>query len=129
MIQWLLCNKKEAPYDRVSVCCMCGVSRGVGQATALERLEIVLGIANGMQYIHAQGMVHMDIKPDNVLLKRDNGVGCHAWAGMRGMCGVWCFDARLFGVWGPVVCDVCGNHCVGRDGHMRRVCRSNWWPL
>lgn len=35
-------------------------------------LHSALDIAKGLQYIHAAGIVHGDIKPDNILRKTDN---------------------------------------------------------
>ncbi|KAF8598864.1 WD40 repeat-like protein [Ceratobasidium sp. AG-I] len=37
----------------------------------VERYELVLGVARGVEYLHGFGMVHGDIKASNVLISRD----------------------------------------------------------
>lgn len=34
-----------------------------------EKLEIMLGIARGLDFIHTNGVLHRDIKPDNILVR------------------------------------------------------------
>ena len=38
----------------------------------LERMEIAKEIAMGLQYIHDNGIIHRDIKPNNVFLDSSN---------------------------------------------------------
>ena len=33
-----------------------------------SRLQLIDGIAQGVYYLHRQGIVHMDLKPSNILL-------------------------------------------------------------
>ncbi|CAI6011933.1 unnamed protein product [Closterium sp. NIES-65] len=34
----------------------------------LQRLDVLIGVAKGLQYLHDFGIVHRDIKPANILL-------------------------------------------------------------
>lgn len=42
------------------------------EITPLEKLRICLGIANGLNFIHTEGIVHSDLKTNNVLLKTED---------------------------------------------------------
>ncbi len=40
-----------------------------------ELLDIVAQVCRSLEYIHSQGYVHFDIKPDNILVTREQSVG------------------------------------------------------
>ncbi len=42
-----------------------------GRLPEAEAIEIILQIARGLQFAHKQGMVHRDVKPDNILITED----------------------------------------------------------
>ena len=46
----------------------------VGALPETEVVRIALGIAKGLEHAHRQGLVHRDVKPENVLLGQDGSV-------------------------------------------------------
>ena len=50
------------------------VKREGGKLPEAEALRIGREVANGLAHAHAKGLVHRDIKPDNILLGRDGAV-------------------------------------------------------
>src|SRR5262245_8320754 len=45
-----------------------------GRFSVGDALHIILACARGLQYAHENGLVHRDVKPDNVLITRDGRV-------------------------------------------------------
>lgn len=41
-----------------------------GPLTPAHAIEVALGILNAVDYLHAQGVTHHDVKPENILLSR-----------------------------------------------------------
>jgi hypothetical protein len=43
-----------------------------GPLSLVRCVDLMLQIAEGMNYLHSMGLVHRDLKPENILVKRDN---------------------------------------------------------
>ena len=46
----------------------------VGRLDATETMRVLAEAADGLQAVHGQGIVHRDVKPANILLRRDGSV-------------------------------------------------------
>ncbi|XP_059488891.1 dual serine/threonine and tyrosine protein kinase-like [Neocloeon triangulifer] len=55
--------------DRLSKDLYCGLRAGMSW---LSRLQVAVDVAEGVRFLHAQGLVHRDIKLKNVLLDEEN---------------------------------------------------------
>jgi serine/threonine-protein kinase len=50
------------------------VLAALGRLSVADALYIVLHVARGLQYAHEQGLVHRDVKPDNIFVTRKGDV-------------------------------------------------------
>lgn len=64
-------HEDELPYLAMSVCRNGSAKKLIGNAEESQVWEFILQVASGLQYLHAHGITHQDIKPDNVLINSD----------------------------------------------------------
>ena len=65
-------NFENQPYLILPYCPNGSLKRKVGYCTETEAWKILRQVASGLAYLHEQGIVHQDIKPDNILLDANN---------------------------------------------------------
>merc|ERR1719191_2106416 len=61
--------------------CSGGDMDGMGEMTPGVRAKLLYETINGIMYLHSQGIVHSDIKPENVMLSgkcNADGSSCNA---------------------------------------------------
>jgi serine/threonine protein kinase len=63
--------KDELPYLAMSVCKNGSAKRLIGKATEGDVWNFIDQVSAGLQYLHKKGIVHQDMKPDNVLINSD----------------------------------------------------------
>lgn len=56
------------PYLVMAYCENGSCYRQVGKFTEKEAWELIADVASGLAYLHAQDIIHQDIKPDNILI-------------------------------------------------------------
>ncbi|CAI7756770.1 unnamed protein product [Closterium sp. NIES-54] len=49
-------------------CCHVSLAEAACPLTLKQRLDILIGMARGFEYLHGFGIMHRDIKPTNVLI-------------------------------------------------------------
>ncbi len=62
-------------------------SLAAGRLTTAEAFRVLAHVAEGMAAVHAAGVVHRDVKPENVLVGRDGEGQVHAWLTDFGVAG------------------------------------------
>lgn len=63
--------KDELPYLAMNVCRNGSAKKLIGNITEDELWNFIEQIASGLSYLHNHGIVHQDMKPDNVLINSD----------------------------------------------------------
>jgi len=59
------------PYLVMPYCSRGSCSQLVGRATEPETWKFMRDVARGLAYLHSSNIIHMDIKPENVMIKDD----------------------------------------------------------
>jgi serine/threonine protein kinase len=63
----MLGQYERQPYLIMQYCPHGSLNKKVGKCTEDEAWQILEHVASGLAYLHEQGVVHQDIKPDNIL--------------------------------------------------------------
>ncbi|CAI7842476.1 unnamed protein product, partial [Closterium sp. NIES-53] len=67
-----------------------------------QRLDILIGVARGLEYLHSFGIVHRDIKPANILLDHNMKAKLSDFGLVRMVEGTTCQSTRVMGTPGYV---------------------------
>ncbi|MEQ3145630.1 bifunctional serine/threonine-protein kinase/formylglycine-generating enzyme family protein [Phocaeicola coprocola] len=65
------------PYLVMKYCDGGSLDKKIGKMSAEELMSAITQIANGLKYLHSQGIVHQDIKPANILIDNTSGTPCY----------------------------------------------------
>lgn len=65
------------PYLVMKFCDGGSLDKKIGKMSAEELMNAITQIANGLKYLHSQGIVHQDIKPANILIDNTSGTPCY----------------------------------------------------
>lgn len=65
------------PYLVMKFCDGGSLDKKIGKMTAEDLMDTIIQIANGLKYLHSNGIVHQDIKPANILIDNTSGKACY----------------------------------------------------
>lgn len=65
------------PYLVMKFCDGGSLDKKIGKMTAEDLMDAIIQIANGLKYLHSNGIVHQDIKPANILIDNTGGKACY----------------------------------------------------
>lgn len=65
------------PYLVMKFCDGGSLDKKIGKMTAEDLMDAIIQIANGLKYLHSNGIVHQDIKPANILIDNTSGKACY----------------------------------------------------
>ncbi len=63
--------KDELPYLAMNICKNGSAKKLIGRIEEKELWNFIEQVALGLQYLHKRGIIHQDMKPDNVLINSD----------------------------------------------------------
>lgn len=61
----------ELPYLAMNICKNGSAKKLIGNIDEKELWNFIEQIASGLQYLHKRGIIHQDMKPDNILINSD----------------------------------------------------------
>ena len=68
---------RNIPYLVMKFCDGGSLDKKIGKMTAEDLMDAIIQIANGLKYLHSNGIVHQDIKPANILIDNTGGKACY----------------------------------------------------
>ena len=63
---------ENQPYLLIAYCPNGSLNKRVGKCSEEEAWKIIEQVASGLAYLHKKGIIHQDIKPDNILIDENN---------------------------------------------------------
>ncbi|CAI6009985.1 unnamed protein product [Closterium sp. NIES-65] len=91
------------------VLCGHGYGSREGELTLHQRMDVLVGVARGLEYLHQFDIVHRDIKPANVLLDARMQAKVSDFGLVRMTEGTLVNPTRVVGTPGYLWCDAAGG--------------------